>query len=203
MILHMYPAHPSERKVDRAAQILRQGGVLIVPTDSVYAFAADMMNTSAVDKLCRLRRLDPRKAMLSIICAHLSQASQWTTQIDNATFRLMRQSLPGPYTFILKSNNEVPKVFRNRKKTIGIRIPDNPIALALVRALGNPIAVASLKTDDEIVEYITDPQEIAMRWEKQIDAIIDGGIGSHEPTTVVDCTGHEPVLLRQGAGQVW
>ncbi len=200
MILHIHPENPSVRKIEMAAQILREGGVIIMPTDSVYVFAADMMNKQAMDRLCRLRRLDPARAMLSIVCRDLSQASAYTTQIDNETFRMMRRVLPGPYTFILRSNNEVPRIFRNRKKTIGIRIPDNSIARALVEALGNPLAVASLKTDDDIVEYVTDPVEIAAQWEKQVDAIIDGGIGSLEPTTIVDCTGAEPEIVREGAG---
>ncbi len=200
MILHIHPDNPSARKIEMAAQILREGGVIIMPTDSVYAFAADMMNKQAMDRLCRLRRLDPERAMLSIVCRDLSQASAYTTQIDNETFRMMRRVLPGPYTFILRSNNEVPRIFRNRKKTIGIRIPNNPIARALVEALGNPLAVASLKTDDDIVEYVTDPVEIAAQWEKQVDAIIAGGMGSLEPTTIVDCTGAEPEIIREGAG---
>ncbi len=201
MILRIHPENPSERKIEMAAELLRQGEVLIIPTDSVYAFAADMMNKRAMDRLCALRRLDPARAMLSIVCKDLSQAAEWTTQIDNETFRMMRSALPGPYTFILNSNNKVPRIFRNRKKTIGIRIPDNAIARALVEALGNPLAVASLKSEDEIVEYVTDPQEIAAQWERQVAALIDGGLGSLEPTTIVDCTRGAPQIIREGAGK--
>jgi tRNA threonylcarbamoyl adenosine modification protein (Sua5/YciO/YrdC/YwlC family) len=202
MLLNINPDNPEGRKIGQAVKIMEEGGVIIYPTDTVYAFGCDMLNAKAVDRICRLRELDPAKANLSIVCRDISAVSEFTQQIDNYIFRLMKRNLPGPFTFILPSNNQVPKLFKNRKRTIGIRISSNPITMALVEALGRPMLTASLKIDDEVLEYLTDPLDIHDQYQKLVDVVIDGGPGSTRPSTVVDCTGPEPLVLRQGAGEL-
>ena len=194
------PDNPEGRKIRQAVEILEEGGVIIYPTDTVYGLGCDIYNSKAVDRICRLRGLDPVKARLSFICKDISQVAEFTQQIDNTTFRLMKKHLPGPFTFVLNSSNQVPKLFKNRKRTVGIRVPENNITQALVEELGRPILTASLKNDDEIVEYFTDPQDIYEDFKKQVELVIDGGIGSNHPSTVVDCTGSEPIVLREGTG---
>ncbi|MCB0546590.1 MAG: threonylcarbamoyl-AMP synthase [Phaeodactylibacter sp.] len=200
MFLKINPDNPEGRKINQAVEMLENGGVIIYPTDTVYAFGCDINDHKAVDKICKLRRLDPAKAHLSLICKDISQVSDYAQQIDNQVFRLMRKHLPGPFTFVLNSNNQVPKMFKNRKRTIGVRIPDNNICMAIVQELGHPILTASLKSDDEILEYFTDPIDIYEDYKKLVDLVIEGGIGGNVPSTVVDCTGTEPVILRQGTG---
>ena len=200
MFLKINPDNPEGRKINQAVEMLENGGVIIYPTDTVYAFGCDINDHKAVDKICKLRRLDPAKAHLSLICKDISQVSDYAQQIDNQVFRLMRKHLPGPFTFVLNSNNQVPKMFKNRKRTIGVRIPNNNICMAIVQELGHPILTASLKSDDEILEYFTDPIDIYEDYKKLVDLVIDGGIGGNVPSTVVDCTGTEPVILRQGTG---
>lgn len=200
MLLKIHPEHPEGRKIQQAVDTLDQGGVIIYPTDTVYGLGCDIYNTKAVDRICKLRGLDPVKARLSFICKDISQVSEFAQQIDNTTFRLMKKHLPGPFTFVLNSNNKVPKLFKNRKRTIGIRIPESNICQALVERLDRPILTASLKSDDEILEYFTDPQDIYEDFKKLVDVVIDGGIGSNRPSTVVDCTGSEPIVLREGTG---
>ena len=202
MVLEIHPKAPESRKIKKVVEVLREGGVIIYPTDTVYGIGCDIMSKSAVEKVCQIRRLDPEKAMLSIICSDMSQISAYTLQIDNALFRLMKQHLPGPYTFVLKANNDVPKLFKNRKKTIGIRIPDHPIVKAIVEELGHPILTTSLKSDDEILEYYTDPVDFSDDFEHQVDIIIDGGNCGNVPSTLIDCSNGEPELIRPGAG-VW
>mgnify|MGYP000441468847 CR=1 FL=1 len=200
MLLKINPDNPEGRKIRQAVEILEEGGVIIYPTDTVYGLGCDIYNSKAVDRICRLRGLDPVKARLSFICKDISQVAEFTQQIDNTTFRLMKKHLPGPFTFVLNSSNQVPKLFKNRKRTVGIRVPENNITQALVEELGRPILTASLKNDDEIVEYFTDPQDIYEDFKKQVELVIDGGIGSNHPSTVVDCTGSEPIVLREGTG---
>jgi len=200
MLLKINPDNPEGRKIGHAVEALEKGGVIIYPTDTVYGLGCDIYNKKAVDKICKLRGLDPVKARLSFICSDISQVAEFTQQIDNQIFRLMKKHLPGPFTFVLYSNNQVPKMFKNRKRTVGVRIPDNNICLALVEALGRPILTASLKSDDEILEYFTDPIDIYEDFKKQVDIVIDGGIGQNQPSTVVDCTGDEPLILREGTG---
>ena len=190
------------RKVGQIAEILRDGGVIIYPTDSVYALGCDVDQPKAIERICQLRGLKPEKAMLSLICKDISQASEYAAQIDNEIFKLMKEHLPGPYTFILKASRSVPKKFVNRKKTIGVRIPQNNIALAIVEELGRPLMTASLKSDDQILEYFTDPETIYENYKKRVDAEIDGGIGGNEPSTIIDCSGDEPVMIREGAGEI-
>lgn len=202
MLLEIHPKDPEARKIKKVVETIRNGGVIIYPTDTVYGIGCDIMSKSAVEKVCSIRRLDPEKAMLSIICSDMSQISEYTAQLDNTLFRLLKQHLPGPYTFVLKANNEVPKLFKNRKKTIGIRIPDHPIVKAIVEELGHPILTTSLKSDDEILEYHTNPLDFYQEFEHQVDIIIDAGNCGNTPSTLIDCSKGEPELIRPGAG-VW
>ena len=200
MLLKINPDNPEGRKIRQAVDLLEEGGVIIYPTDTVYAFGCDMMNVRAGDRICRLRGLDPVKARLSLIFEAISQVSEFTQQIDNQTFKVLTKNLPGPFTFVLNSNNQVPKLFKNRKRTIGVRIPSNNIAMALVKELGRPMLTASLRSVDEIMEYFTDPIDIYEDYKKLVDLVIDGGIGGNRASTVVDCTGGEPVVIREGVG---
>ena len=199
MLLNINAENPEGRKIRQAVEALDRGGVIIYPTDTVYGLGCDIYNKKAVDKICKLRGLDPVKARLSFICNDLSQVAEYTQQIDNSVFRLMKRNLPGPFTFVLKSSNQVPKMFKNRKRTVGVRIPDNNICRTLVEELGRPILTASLKSDDEVLEYFTDPIDIYDDYKKLVDIVIDGGIGNNQPSTVVDCTGVEPEVIRMGA----
>ncbi len=202
MILTIHPQNPDQRKIAQVAETLRKHGVVIYPTDTVYAIGCDMMSKEAVERLCRIRHLDPQKAMLTLICKDLSQVAEYAAQIDTPVFKLMRRNLPGPFTFILPAGSKTPKLFINRKKTIGVRIPDNAILIAIVEELGHPILTASLKTNDDVVEYFTDPENMHDQYENLVDAVIDGGLGGIVPSTLVDCTGQEPELIREGAGEL-
>lgn len=201
MIIRIYPENPNEREIEKVVQFLRDGGLIVYPTDTIYGLGCDIFNTKAVEKICRLKNIDPRKANLSFICSDLSHISEYA-KVDNNTFKLMKKNLPGPFTFILNGNSNLPKLFRN-KKTVGIRVPDNNIIRELVKGLGNPILSTSVKDDDdEILEYFTDPELIHERYEHVADVVINGGYGTLEPSTVVDCTGDEPVVVRQGKGEL-
>ena len=201
MLFRINSDNPEMRKISQVVEILKKGGVIIYPTDTVYAVGCDIFNNKAVDRICRLRGLDPKKARLSFICRDISQVAEYSTQIDNYFFKLLKNHLPGPFTFVLKVGNNAPKKFKNRKKTIGIRIPDNNIVRAIVQELGNPLMTASLKSEDEILEYLTDPQDIYDAYKKRVDAVIDGGFGNNTPSTVIDCTGEDAIVLREGAGE--
>ena len=199
MLIRIYPENPNLREIERIAQFLRDGGLVVYPTDTIYGLGCDIFNAKGVEKICRYKNVDPHKADLSFICYDLSNISEYA-KVDNATFKLMKKNLPGAFTFILKGNNNLPKFFRN-KKTVGIRVPDNNIARELVKELGNPILSASVKDkDDEILEYFTDPELIMERCGHIADVVIDAGYGTLDPSTVVDCTGDEPVIIRQGKG---
>lgn len=202
MLVKIHPENPEGRKIQQVVDILKEGGVVIYPTDTVYGIGCDIFNQDAVDRICKLRRLDPVKARLAFICEDISQITEYSQPINNEVFRLMKRLLPGAYTFVINSNNKVPKLFKNRKRTIGVRIPDNRILQELVQALGRPILTTSLRSDDEITEYFTDPIDIDEDYGKLVDAVIDGGIGGNIPSTVLDCTGDEITILRQGAGQL-
>lgn len=202
MLLKINPDNPEGRKIKQVVDILQNGGVIIYPTDTVYGLGCDIFNPKAVERICRLRGLKPEKAMLSFICKDISQIAEYAFQIDNDVFKTLKRNLPGPFTFVLKSNNQVPKLFKNRKRSIGVRIPDNGIAQAIVEELGRPILSLSLKSDDEILEYFTDPIDIFEDFKKLTDVVIDGGIGKNVPSTVVDCMGDEIVIIRQGGGEL-
>ncbi len=201
MLLKIYPENPNERDVQRIAEIVRNGGIIIFPTDTIYGIGCDIFNTKAVEKVCRIKGLDPNKNRLSFICNDLSQLSEFA-KVDNRTFKLMRNCLPGPYTFILNGSSNLPKLFKN-KKTVGIRIPDNNIIQTIVKELGHPMMTTSVKNDDyEVIEYISDPELIHEKYKKLVDIVIDGGYGEVQPSTIIDCTDEEPTLVRQGLGPV-
>ncbi|MFQ5447777.1 MAG: L-threonylcarbamoyladenylate synthase [Saprospiraceae bacterium] len=202
MLLTLHPDNPAPRKVQRVVQTLRDGGVIIYPTDTVYGIGCDIFHQKAVERVCRIRGLNPAKAMLSFLCKDIAQVAQYAWQLDNDVFRLLKQNLPGPFTFILRSNNTVPKLFKNRKRTIGVRIPSNTITLALVEELGHPILSASLKSTDDGEEYLTDPGIIHDIFGTQVDLVIDGGTGGNAPSTLVDCTVQPFEIIREGAGQL-
>jgi tRNA threonylcarbamoyl adenosine modification protein (Sua5/YciO/YrdC/YwlC family) len=200
MLLKLYPENPNIKDVVRVVDVLRGGGLIVYPTDTVYALGCDALNVRAVEKICRIKGIDPAKTNLSIICSDLSSVSEYA-KVDNATFRLMKKNLPGPFTFILNATTNLPKIYKNRKE-VGIRIPDNNIILTLVAELGNPILTTSIHDDDEVIEYTTDPELIAEKYGKIADIVIDGGYGGIEASTVVDCRGDEPEIVRQGKGEL-
>ena len=201
MLIDIHPETPQKRYIDKLVQLLEDGGVIIYHTDTVYGIGCDITNKNAVERVAQIRGIDPNKAMFSFICQDISQVTDYSATINNDIFRVMKHNLPGPFTFILRANSRTPKVLKNRKETIGVRIIDNPIVDALVRGLGRPILTASVKNEeDSIVEYYTDPEDIYTRYGKLVDAVVDGGIGGTTPSTIIDCTGSEAVLQREGAG---
>lgn len=200
MLLKIYPENPNPKAIEQAVECLRKGGLIIYPTDSVYGLGCDMTKPKAIEQLARLKGMKPGKADFSIICYDLSHISDYCKPIDNPTFKLMRKTLPGPFTYILNANSNVPKLFKTKKKTIGIRVPDNNIPREIVRALGNPIITTSIRDEDEVLEYTTDPELIYEKYQQQVDLVIDGGYGNNEASTIVDCTDYEPEIIRQGIG---
>ncbi|MDX9929367.1 MAG: L-threonylcarbamoyladenylate synthase [Bacteroidales bacterium] len=202
MLLKIYSENPNPRQIRKVVDILEQGGVIIYPTDTVYAMGCDINATRAIEKIARFKGLNPDNPDMSIIFHDMSQLASYTVVRDNNIFKLLKRNLPGPFTFIVKANSRIPGMFRNRKKTVGIRIPDNSIALELVRELGRPMMTTSIHDNDEIVEYTTDPELIYEKYRDFADIVVDGGFGRNEPSTVVDCTGEEPVIVRQGLGNL-
>ena len=202
MFLELHPDNPEPRKVQQVVHSLQNGGVIIYPTDTVYGIGCDIFNQKAVERVCRLRGLDPAKAMLSFICKDIAQVAQYAWQLDNDVFKTLKRNLPGPFTFILRSNNTVPKLFKNRKRTIGVRIPNNPIALTLVEALGHPILSTSLKLEDNGEEYFTDPGIINDTFKNLVDYVIDGGPGGSMGSTLVDCSVQPFEIIREGTGML-
>ncbi|MFA5243732.1 MAG: L-threonylcarbamoyladenylate synthase [Pedobacter sp.] len=202
MLIKLYPENPNERLIQQITEVLQKGGVIIYPTDTVYGLGCDITNSKAIEKICRIRDIKPEKANFSFICYDLSHISDYTRQIDNETYRVIKKALPGPFTFIFNANKNVPKLLSSNKKTVGIRIPDNSIARAIVKALGNPIVSTSIHDDDEIIEYSTDPELIHEKYEEIVDLVIDGGYGGNEPSTIVDCSEGEFEIIRQGKGDL-
>jgi tRNA threonylcarbamoyl adenosine modification protein (Sua5/YciO/YrdC/YwlC family) len=203
MLIEINPNNIDLRLIKQAVDLLKKGGVIIFPTDTVYSMGCDLYSKKGLNDLAALKGVKLNKANFSIICHDLSNLSEYVRQIDRSTFKLLKQALPGPFTFILQASNEVPKLFDSNKKEIGIRIPDNEIILEIVRQLGNPIATTSLHNDDdEILEYFTDPYAIYERFDDRVPMIIDGGYGNLEASTIVDCTGGSPEILRQGIGNI-
>ena len=201
MLVKIYPENPNPREVDRVVQVLRDGGLVIYPTDTVYAIGCDALNVRAVEEICRMKGVNPQKSNLSIVCYDLSNLSEYA-KVSNAAFKLMKRCLPGPYTFILPTSNELPKIYKNRKE-VGIRVPDNRIVRTIVRELGNPLLTMSVHDEeDEGLEYSTDPELIEEKYAGRVDLVIDGGYGGLEPSTVVDCTTDGFTLLRQGKGEI-
>ncbi len=201
MYLRLFEDNPNERDVRRAADILRGGGVVIYPTDTVYAMGCDINQVKAVQRVCQLKGVKPEKASFSMICRDLSNIAAYA-KVSNEVFKLMKHNLPGPFTFVLPATNRLPNVLMNRRKTIGIRVPDNYIVRALVEELGGPLLTTSVKADDEVVEYMTDPELIYERYGKLVDLVIDGGSGRNVASTVVDCTADPVEVIRQGVGEL-
>ena len=200
MLLSIHKDDPQPRQIKTTVEILLKGGVIIYPTDTIYGMGCDIYEPMAIQKICALKGINPSKAKLSFICSDLSSLSQYAKQLSNSVYRLLKALLPGPYTFILPASKEVPKMLKTKKDTIGLRIPDNNIARAIVRELKHPILSTSLP--GEMVEEYTDPEMIYRNFENKVDIVIDGGIGGLIPSTVIDCTGAEPVVIRQGLGEL-
>ena len=202
MLLDIHPDNPDPRKIEKAVNVLRKGGIIIYPTDTVYSMACDLNNRKAVEKMAQLKGLKVEKINFSLICYDLSHISDFTVQFSNSIYKLLNRALPGPYTFILNANTSVPKLFKSNKTTIGIRVPDNKIARAIIKELGNPLLSTSVHDEDEILEYITDTELIYEKYQNTVDMVIDGGFGHNHASTVIDCTENEPIVLREGIGSL-
>ena len=202
ILLRINPDKPSGRDIDKVTACLREGGVIIYPTDTVYGIGCDIHKQKAVERICKIKNIHPEKANFSFICYDLSHLSDFTKIVDTSTYKLMKKALPGPFTFVLEANNSVPKLFMSKKKTVGIRIPDNNICREIVKQLGNPIMSTSVHDTDNIIEYTTDPDLIYERYKNSVDIIIAGGFGNNQVSTVVDCTDVNYTVLRQGLGNL-
>ena len=200
MLLRINPEKPNYDEIAEVVACLRDGGVIIYPTDTVYGIGCDIHKQRAVEKVCKIKGINPEKANFSFICSDLSHLNDFTKPINTATYKVMRKALPGPFTFILEANNNVPKLFKSKKKTVGIRIPDNKICLEIVKQLGNPIMTTSVHDDDDIIDYTTDPELIHEKYKDIVDIVIAGGYGNNEASTVVDCSNGDFEILRQGMG---
>lgn len=200
-LIKIYEQNPDMRAIKRVVEAMRDGALVIYPTDTVYGLGCDITNKSALEKVARLKGVKIEKANFSFICRDLSNLSDYVSNINTRTFKLLKRNLPGPYTFILPGNNNLPTIFK-KKKTVGIRVPDHPIAIALVTMLGNPIISTSIKDDDEVIEYTTDPSLIEEKWGKHVDYIIDAGYGGNVGSTIIDLTEDEPIVIREGKGSL-
>ncbi|MDB5208730.1 MAG: threonylcarbamoyl-AMP synthase [Flavisolibacter sp.] len=200
MLIHIHPDNPQDRLIKQIVGILKSGGVIIYPTDTIYGLGCDITQPKAVERICRIKGVDPQKANLSFVCYDLSDLSQYAKQLDTSVYRTLKQYLPGPYTFILEASKQVPKILKTKKDTVGIRVPDNIIARCIVKELGNPILSASLP--GEYVEEYTDPDLIHDKFEKLVDVVIDGGIGGMVPSTIISFISGEAEVVREGAGEV-
>lgn len=200
--IKLYPENPDPRQIDRIVQILQDGGIIIYPTDTIYGLGCNLLNRKAVERLCWIKGIKPHKMNLSFVCSDMSEVATYVKNMDNQVFKTMKKALPGPYTFILESSSSVPKITKSNKKTVGIRIPDNNIPIAIVKALGNPIITTSIHDDDAVVAYPTDPEDIYENFKNVVDAVIDGGYGDNTASTVIDCTGGQMEVIREGKGDV-
>jgi tRNA threonylcarbamoyl adenosine modification protein (Sua5/YciO/YrdC/YwlC family) len=199
MLLHIHPENPQPRLIQQVVESLQRGGIIIYPTDTVYGLGCDILQQKAVEKICRIKKVDPKKAQLSFVCSDLSHLSDFTKPLSTPVYRLLKEYLPGPYTFILPASKMVPKILQSKKDTIGLRIPGNKIAMAIVKELGRPILSASLP--GEMVEDYTDPEVMYENFRNEVDCVINGGIGGTVPSTIIDCISDEPLLLREGLGE--
>ncbi len=199
--IKIYAKDPSEKEVKKAVEIVKNGGLIIYPSDTVYALGCDITNTKALERLAKIKGVKLQKANFSFVCENLSNLSDYVRQIDTKTFKILKRALPGPYTFILPGNNNLPTVFK-KKKEVGIRVPDNNITRAIIHELGNPIVSTSIYDEDELIEYMTDPELIFEKWQRIVDVVIDGGYGDNVPSTVIDLTGDDPVVIREGKGSL-
>ena len=201
-LVKIHPLNPEGRKIQRTIEILRRGGIIIYPTDTIYGIGCDLMNRKAIERLCRVMDIKPHKLDLSFICNDLSHISEYVKRIDTPVFKILKKALPGPYTFILESSSKVPRILDVNKKTVGIRIPNHAIPRSIVEQLGNPLITSSIKDDDVIKEYTTDPEEIYEDFKHTVDLVIDGGPGNNVPSSVIDCTSGQIVIVREGLGNV-
>jgi len=201
--LNINSDNPDQRKMKQVIECLADGGLIVYPTDTIYGIGCDLYNQKAVQRLCQLKGIKPNKMNLSFICYDLSDISLYAKQMDNAVFKLMKKTLPGPYTFILESSTKVPKILNVKKKQVGIRVPDHQIPRQIVQQFGNPIINASIKDEDDVIAYTTDPSLIYDNYEKQVDIVIDGGYGGNTPSTVIDCTSTPFSVIREGAGDIY
>jgi tRNA threonylcarbamoyl adenosine modification protein (Sua5/YciO/YrdC/YwlC family) len=197
--IKIYENNPNEGAIKKVVEVLKNGGLVIYPTDTVYGLGCDITNTKALERIAKIKGVKLEKANFSFICSDLSHISDYIKQIDTSTFKILKRALPGPYTFILPGNNNLPKEFK-KKTTVGIRVPDNAIALEMVRQLGNPIVSTSIHDEDEVLEYSTDPELIFEKWQNLVDLVIDGGYGDNIGSTIIDLSGFEPVVIREGKG---
>jgi tRNA threonylcarbamoyl adenosine modification protein (Sua5/YciO/YrdC/YwlC family) len=202
MLRKIYPENPNPKEINRVVEILRDGGVIIYPTDTVYGLGCDITKGKAIERVAQIKGLRMEKANFSFIVSDLSHLADFTKPIDNQIYKMMKRNLPGPFTFILEANNNVPKILKSKKKTVGIRIPDNGVILEIVRVLGNPILTTSVHSGDVILDYTTDPELIHEDMGHLVDMVIDGGFGNNIPSTILDCTGSEVVIVRQGLGNL-
>jgi tRNA threonylcarbamoyl adenosine modification protein (Sua5/YciO/YrdC/YwlC family) len=200
-LVKLYPENPNQRVMQRVVECLRAGGLVIYPTDTVYGLGCDINNLKALERIARIKQVKLEKANFSFICEDLSNLSDYVKQIDTTTFKILKRSLPGPYTFVLPGSTKLPHPFKKRK-TVGIRVPDNSIALGLVQQLGNPIVSTSIRDEDDIIEYTTDPELILEKWDKLVDRVIDGGYGGNEASTVIDLSTAQPEVIREGKGSL-
>ena len=199
--IKIYNENPNPKEINKVVEVLRKGGLIIYPTDTIYGLGCDITNAKALEKIARIKRIKLAKANLSFICNDLSHLSDYVKQIDTPTYKILKRALPGPYTFILPGNNNLPKAFKN-KNTVGIRVPDNNIIRDIVKALGNPIVSTSIRDDDDLIEYTTDPELIFEKWQKLVDVVIDGGYGDNQPSTVIDLSQDEIEVIRAGKGSL-
>ncbi len=202
MFIKIYSQNPNQKDILKAVKILEKGGIIIYPTDTVYGIGCDIYNQKGIEQISKIKNIKPGKANFSFICYDISHVSEFTKPVDNDIFKMMKKNLPGPFTFILKANNKVPKFFKSKKNTVGIRIPDNNIIREIVKELGHPILTTSLKDDDEIIEYTTDPELINEKFKDKVDLIIDGGYGGNIASTIVDCSNNEIKIIREGKGEL-
>jgi tRNA threonylcarbamoyl adenosine modification protein (Sua5/YciO/YrdC/YwlC family) len=202
MLIKIYQENPSPKHIRRVVDMLESGGIIIYPTDTVYAMGCDVKAVRTIEKIARFKGMNPINPDLSLIFHDMSQLSEYTIIRDNNIFKLLKRNLPGPFTFIVQANSQIPKMFRNKKKTVGIRIPANPIILEIVKELGRPIITTSVHDQDEVIEYTTDPELIHEKYKSFVDIVVDGGCGKNEASTIVDCTGDEIIIVRQGLGEL-
>jgi tRNA threonylcarbamoyl adenosine modification protein (Sua5/YciO/YrdC/YwlC family) len=199
--IKIYEDNPNEAAIAKVVKVLKEGGLVIYPTDTVYGLGCDITNTKALERIAKIKGVKLEKANFSFICHDLSNLSDYVRQIDTATFKILKRALPGPYTFILPGNNNLPKEFK-KKTTVGIRVPNNEIVLEIVRQLGNPIVSTSIRDEDDVIEYTTDPELIFEKWQNLVDLVIDGGYGDNVGSTIIDLSGSEPEIIREGKGDI-